>query len=151
MIQVAVKEINSKQAQCRKVASYAIACLILAAFPILTLVFFKTVEQFFLIVTSFATLIVLIHLLMLTFLTRKLQKIGLEGLKEAIRSINIQFGLFIGVYAPFVVIDLLRVIFAENIKSLESKLDNITFNVLDIAAKSLVIQIPLIYMMQVHR
>ena len=49
---------------------------------------------------------------------------------------------------PFVIIDILRLIFAER---LESILDSITFNVLDMSIKSLVFAIPLIYIMHVHR
>ena len=89
MIQVAMKELDKKQAKCRKMTTYVIALLILTAFPVLTLVFFRRVKEFFLIVTCFATTILVILLLMLVFLTRKLQRIGLESLKNAIRSINI--------------------------------------------------------------
>ena len=56
-IQVAVKEITESQAMCRKVASYVLAFKVLVAFPILTLFFFKTVEEFFLIMTAFAVVI----------------------------------------------------------------------------------------------
>ena len=70
-------------------ASYSLALIVLIAFPILTLVFFKTVDDFFIILTSFVCGMTIVHLITLTYLTSKLRKIGILCLKDAIRSINI--------------------------------------------------------------
>ena len=70
-------------------ASYSLALIVLIAFPILTLVFFKTVDDFFIILTSFVCAMTIVHLITLTHLTSKLRKIGILCLKDAIRSINI--------------------------------------------------------------
>ena len=87
-------------------------------------------------------------LIAVCFLTRKLKRIGIDCLKNSIKSINCQYGLFVGVYIPFIIIDILRLIYADEVDNI---LDSVTFNVLDLAAKCFTIQIPLIYMLFVHR
>ena len=143
-----MKEITSKDAKCRKITSYVIASIFLISFPVLTLAFFNTVEDYFVLVTCFFCAIMTVMLVAVCFLTRKLKRIGIECLKNSIASINCQYGLFVGVYIPFVFIDIIRVIYAEEVNTI---LDSVTFNVLDLAAKCFTIQIPLIYMLYIHR
>ena len=68
--------------------------------------------------TIFAVGLTMLNLIILRFLTKKLKKIGLDCMRDAIKSIKIQFGLYVGVYLPFVVVDILRVIFDEKMERL---------------------------------
>ena len=107
----------------------------------------QTVREFFLVLTSFAVGLTLILLIILRFLTKKLKKIGLHCMKDAITSIKIQFGLYVGVYLPFIVVDILRVVFEE---TMENLYEGIAFYAVDMAIKTLVFTIPLNYMMYAH-
>ena len=97
--------------------------------------------------TIFAVGLTMLNLIILRFLTKKLKKIGLDCMRDAIKSIKIQFGLYVGVYLPFVVVDILRVIFDEKMERL---FQGIAFYAVDMAIKTLIFTIPLNYMMYAH-
>ena len=104
-------------------------------------------EEFFLVLTIFAVGLTVLNLIILRFLTKKLKKIGLDCMRDAIKSIKIQFGLYVGVYLPFVVVDILRVVFDEKMERL---FEGIAFYAVDMAIKTLVFTIPVNYMMYAH-
>ena len=82
------KEITVCKAKRRKIVGYLLGLAVFCAFPCLTILVFKTVREFFLILTIFAVGLTIVLLITLKFLTKKLKKIGLECMKDAIKSIK---------------------------------------------------------------
>ena len=68
-IQIVFKEITVCKAKRRKITGYLLGFTVFCAFPCLTILVFKTVREFFLILTIFAVGLTIVLLITLKFLT----------------------------------------------------------------------------------
>ena len=139
-------KLEYEQVRARKNVSFGIAALILVAF-ITSLVFYIERMNFYYISTGFATLVMIVQIVILIVLRIKTSRLGcFKLLQSTINSIYAQFGVFVAVYFIIILFNGVRLLTKDNTDS------DFKFGlaVLNIIIKQFLFQIPIIYIIFVH-